>query len=136
MMSPAKKAPKAKDSPASEVRKATAKQMVIVVIRKSSLLLVLATRNMSFGTRYRALMMVMATTMTVLSNNISTLLVTFPACPAIMGVKSIMGTTMMSWKMSMASALRPWGADISLRSCNTFSTIAVLDKEKRKPTNR
>jgi CPA2 family monovalent cation:H+ antiporter-2 len=51
------------------------------------------------------------------------------------GVTSIIGTTMMSWKIKIARALRPWGALISFLSWSTCSTIAVLDSEKRKPTN-
>jgi hypothetical protein len=43
-----------------------------------------------------------------------------------------MGTTIMSWKIKMASAVRPWGLSISALSWSSFSTIAVLLKEMRK----
>ena len=42
------------------------------------------------------------------------------------GTASIMGMMMMSWKISMPSEARPWGASICALVCNCLSTMAVL----------
>ena len=55
--------------------------------------------------------------------------------PASMGVSRIMGTTITSWKMSMAEMARPCGAPTVAFSCSSFSTMAVLESANRKPRN-
>src|SRR5690606_18052034 len=96
IINPAMKAPKARDKPASDVKNATAKQMVMVVNKKSSLLLVFAMAYISLGTTYLALKMVITMTTTDLTKSNKILEVTLVLSPAMIGVKSIMGTTMIS----------------------------------------
>ena len=53
--------------------------------------------------------------------------------PASKGVKSIMGTTIISWNIKIPSPILPCGVDISPFSWSNFKTIAVLLKLNRNP---
>ena len=49
------------------------------------------------------------------------------------GIAMIMGMAMRSWKMRMPSAMLPCGESISPRWWRILSTMAVLDRENKKP---
>jgi hypothetical protein len=49
------------------------------------------------------------------------------------GTTSTIGTTQRSWKMSVPTMNRPWGASSSRRSARARSTIAVLESANTKP---
>ncbi len=133
MINPAKKAPKANESPTEEVSHATEKQNTIVVKMKSSLFLVFTTILKTLGTTYTASKKRTIPTTKIFMKRIPRVSQILSDCPASKGVNSIIGTTTRSWKISIAIAIRPCGEVTSPFSCNNFKTIAVLLKEKRKP---
>ena len=49
------------------------------------------------------------------------------------GMSSIIGITAMSWNRRMPTEIFPWPLSISIRSAYTFSTIAVLDRDRTNP---
>ena len=49
------------------------------------------------------------------------------------GMSSIIGITAMSWNRRMPIEIFPWPLSISIRSAYTFSTIAVLERDKTNP---
>src|SRR5687768_11178373 len=96
MMSPAKNAPNDKESPMLEVKPATARQITIVLSRKSSLLRVMAIQYNNLGTTYRALTYTIKRMRKPLANKSRMENKRLSVSPVSMGVMSIIGTTIMS----------------------------------------
>ena len=107
MMRPARKAPRARERPAREVSQAAAKPIPTVAKRNTSRLRVRATRKRSQGTAQRAATITSPTMRIVLKRRFRRGPAMSPPPRARRGVKSIMGTMAMSWKMRIPRAVLP-----------------------------
>jgi len=116
MMIPARKAPRAKDNPNDEVRKAIPRHRNRLVIRKISLTLVLIIKYKIRGMKYLAIM----TTATIASMLIENLAKTAAKekSPVLTskGEMTIIGTRLISWKRRIPREILPWGDSSWLES--------------------
>jgi hypothetical protein len=130
---PARNAPRDSERPILEVSQATAKQMRMILIRNISGLRILAIWKSTFGIIYCEATYVKPIIPPPFSkrNNISRPISPLP--PASIGMRSIIGTTIISWKMRIASDVRACGVLIPSPCWNIFNTMAVLLRLIRKP---
>ncbi len=108
MAKPARKAPKAKDSPNHAEKLAMAKPITIMAIKNNSWLLLTAILCNTYGMSQRANTKVTPNSPVVLtrSNNSSPPILVL--APERKGTKSIMGTMIKSWNINIPKLILPW----------------------------
>ncbi len=130
---PARNAPSARDRPTAEVARAVPRTMTRTATMKSSLRRVATTAERKRGTRTREAKTRAAAVAAVLPSAIAAG-PRPPPWPARAGIRSIIGTTARSWKISIPTRNRPCGESISPRSIKRLSAIAVEESAARNPT--
>ena len=132
---PARNVPIPRGSPHLLARKAVPRTTIRTVRARISRLLIRMTSLRSRGIRNRARSRMAATPPAALRSVKSTS-GEWPASHSCSdGMRSIIGMAAMSWNRRMPKEIRPWPLSVSSRSAYTFSTIAVLERERRNPTN-
>lgn len=133
--SPARNAPRATLTPASEVNQAVPSPIATTVSRNTSGEQVRATRSSNGGITFRAITSTTASTPSAVPRARTMPNKPPPESPPSSGTSSTMTTTARSWKISVATEVCPTVRVVRPVAESTLSTIAVDDSDTSNPVN-